>query len=90
MMCGMTKYNPGYWRITPLFRAILEVLVSKPEGITESDLDEALKKKYGLVFARSELYHTLMRLELTGLIQVEPVGREFFVKLSPRFNEYIK
>ncbi|ADV65386.1 hypothetical protein [Desulfurococcus mucosus] len=86
----MTKYTPGYWRITPLFRAILEILVSKPEGMPESDLEDALKKKYELVFNKSELYHTLIRLELSGLIQVESVGRELFIKISPRFNEYVR
>lgn len=86
----MTKYTPGYWRITPLFRAILEILVSKPEGMPESDLEDALRKKYELVFNKSELYHTLIRLELSGLIQVESVGRELFIKISPRFNEYVR
>ncbi|MCY0868884.1 MAG: ArsR family transcriptional regulator [Desulfurococcus sp.] len=84
------KYTPGYWRITPLFRVMLEILASKPEGIYESSLEELLRKEYGLTLSKPELYHTLMKLELSGLIQVESVGRELFIKLSPRFYEYVR
>jgi len=86
----MTRYTPGYWRITPFFRAVLEVLISRPEGLHESDLEDLLRKEYDLSFNKSELYHVLMRLELSGLIQVEPVGRELFIKLSPRFTDLLK
>lgn len=66
----------------PLLRAILEVIASKPEGLSESRLEAVLKKEYGMDFSRAEMYHALMKLELQGLIQVEFVGKELSIKPS--------
>jgi DNA-binding PadR family transcriptional regulator len=64
----------------PLHRVVLEIVFSRPEGISESKLEELIRKEYGVEMSKSQLYHTLMKLELQGLIQVETVGREFFIK----------
>jgi Fe2+ or Zn2+ uptake regulation protein len=76
--------NHEIWRKMPLHRAILEIILSKPEGITESKLLETLKKEYGIGVSTSELYNVLMKYELSGLIYVEYVGKEFLVKLTPQ------
>ena len=75
--------NQEVWRKMPLHRAVLEIVLSKPEGITESKLIETLKKEYYIETTLPELYNVLMKCELSGLIYVEHVGREFFVKPSP-------
>jgi len=64
----------------PLHRIVLEIVFSRPEGLSESKLEEIIRKEYGVEVTKSELYHILMRLELQGLIQVENIGREFLVK----------
>jgi Fe2+ or Zn2+ uptake regulation protein len=64
----------------PLHRIILEVVFSRPEGLSESKLEEIVRKEYGVDITKSELYHTLMKLELQGLIQVETIGKEFLIK----------
>ncbi|MEM0506063.1 MAG: ArsR family transcriptional regulator [Thermosphaera sp.] len=84
------KYSPGYWRLTPLFRMILEIVIDHPEGISESDLIDSLKKEHEVDVNRAELYKALMKLELSGYIQVEHVGRELVVRLSPAFPELFK
>ncbi|MFZ8782478.1 MAG: ArsR family transcriptional regulator [Desulfurococcaceae archaeon] len=68
------------WKQMPLHRVVLEIVFSRPEGISESKLEELIRKEYGVEMSKSQLYHTLMKLELQGLIQVETVGREFFIK----------
>lgn len=84
------KYSPGYWRITPLFRAVLEVLAERPEGLGESTLAEILKKNYGLEFTKPDLYKALMKLELQGIIQVEQVAKELHVRLAPNYTKYVR
>lgn len=84
------KYSPGYWRIIPLFRAILEVLVEKPEGLGESALFESLRKNYGLEFTKPDLYKALMKLELQGIIQVEQVAKELHVRLAPNYTKFMR
>jgi len=64
----------------PLHRIVLEIVFSRPEGLSESKLEEVIRKEYGMNITKSELYHTLMKLELQGLIQVETIGREFLIK----------
>ncbi len=64
----------------PLHRIVLEIVFSRPEGLSESRLEEVIRKEYGVEVTKSELYHTLMKLELQGLIQVENLGREFLIK----------
>ncbi|MEM0001515.1 MAG: ArsR family transcriptional regulator [Desulfurococcaceae archaeon] len=76
--------NHEIWRKMPLHRAVLEIILSKPEGVTESKLLETLKKEYGIEASASELYNVLMKYELNGLIYVEYVGKEFLVKLTPQ------
>lgn len=76
--------NHEVWRKMPLHRAVLEIIISKPEGITESKLVEMLKKEYDIEVSISELYNILMKYELGGLIQVEYVGKEFLIKLTPQ------
>lgn len=76
--------NHEVWRKMPLHRAVLEIVLSKPEGITESKLLETLKKEYEIEVSTSELYNVLMKYELNGLIFVEYVGKEFLVKLTPQ------
>jgi hypothetical protein len=68
------------WRKIPLHRAVLEVIMSRPEGIMESKLVEILKKEYDIEVSTSELYNVLMKCELGGLIQVYHVGKEFLIK----------
>jgi Fe2+ or Zn2+ uptake regulation protein len=84
------KYNPGYWRLTPLYRLILEIVIDHPEGVSESDLIDILKKEHEVDVGRAELYKALMKLELSGYIQVETVGKEFVIRLSPSFPELFK
>ncbi|MEM4717151.1 MAG: ArsR family transcriptional regulator [Desulfurococcaceae archaeon] len=74
--------NHEVWRKMPLHRAVLEIIISKPEGITESKLVEILKREYDIEVAISELYNVLMKYELAGLVQVEYVGKEFLIKLT--------
>jgi len=76
------KDHLDVWKKIPLHRAVLEIVLSKPEGITESKLVESLKKEYDVEPSRSELYQVLVKLELQGLISVEPVGKEFLIKLT--------
>lgn len=70
------------WRKMPLHRAVLEIVLSRTEGVTESRLIEILKREYDYEPSRPELYHVLMKLELQGLIYVEPVGREYLIKAT--------
>lgn len=81
------KNHVDVWRKIPLQRAILEIVLSKQEGITESKLVESLKKEYNIEPSRPEVYHALMKLELQGLIQVESVGRELLVKIAPQAQQ---
>lgn len=64
----------------PLHRAVLEIVLSRPEGITESRLIDTLRKEYDIDATLSELYNVLMKYELSGYIQVEYVGKEFLIK----------
>lgn len=86
----MAKFNPGYWKATPVFRAILEVAISKPEGVPESDLEEILKKDYKIELTKPELYRILMKLELYGFLRVEHVGKELVIRLSPSFTQLLQ
>jgi Fe2+ or Zn2+ uptake regulation protein len=70
----------GVWKHMPLHRIILEIVFSRSEGLSESKLEDIMKKEYGVEVTKSELYHALMKLELQGLIQVETVGKEFLIK----------
>ncbi|MCC6011190.1 MAG: helix-turn-helix domain-containing protein [Desulfurococcaceae archaeon] len=74
------KNKNSTWKYMPLHRIILEVVFSRPEGLSESKLEEIVRKEYGVDITKSELYHTLMKLELQGLIQVETIGKEFLIK----------
>lgn len=74
------------WRKIPLSRAILEIVASKPEGVSESKLEMLLKKEYGLEVSKAEFYSTLMKLELQGLIYVESVGKELSIRPSPSLH----
>lgn len=83
--------NEVSWNKIPLSRAILEIVASKPEGLSESKLETLLKKEYGIDISRSEFYSTLMRLELHGLIYVELVGKELLIKPSPTlYQNHVK
>lgn len=62
---------------------MLEIVLSKTEGIAESKLIEILKKEYDYEPSKPELYHELMKLELQGLVYVEYVGREYLIKVTP-------
>lgn len=84
------KYQPLYWRITPLFRAIVEIVIDRQEGVMESELSELLKKEYSLEFTKADLYHELMKLELQGIIQVEQIGKELFIKLTPNYSQSLR
>jgi len=74
------KDKNSTWKYMPLHRIVLEIVFSRPEGLSESRLEEVIRKEYGVEVTKSELYHTLMKLELQGLIQVENLGREFLIK----------
>ncbi|MCC6040681.1 MAG: ArsR family transcriptional regulator [Desulfurococcaceae archaeon] len=74
------KNRNSTWKYMPLHRIILEVVFSRSEGLSESKLEEIIRKEYGLDTTKSELYHTLMKLELQGLIHVESIGKEFLIK----------
>jgi len=76
--------NHEVWRRMPLHRAVLEIILSRPEGITESKLIDLLKKEYGIETTTPELYSVLMKYELSGIITVEHVGKEFLIKLTPQ------
>ncbi|MEM4481127.1 MAG: ArsR family transcriptional regulator [Desulfurococcaceae archaeon] len=80
--------NSGMWKKIPLHRAVLEIVISRSEGISETKLVETLKKEYEIEPTHPELYHTLMKLELQGLIHVESVGREFVIRPSSQALHY--
>ncbi|MEM1628329.1 MAG: helix-turn-helix domain-containing protein [Desulfurococcaceae archaeon] len=86
----MAKFNLGYWKATPVFRAILEIAISKPEGVSESELEEILRKNYDIEITKPELYHTLIKLELHGFLRVEHVGKELMIRLSPSFTQLLQ
>lgn len=81
------KNHSDAWKKMPLHRAVLEIVLSKPEGVTESKLIESLKKEYQIEPSRSELYQVLMKLELQDLIHVEQVGKDFLIKVTPQAKQ---
>uniref|UniRef100_A0A7J3XZD7 ArsR family transcriptional regulator n=1 Tax=Thermogladius calderae TaxID=1200300 RepID=A0A7J3XZD7_9CREN len=70
------------WRTTPLFRVVIEEVLSKPEGILESEIIEILKKRYDIDVSKPELYQALIKLELNGFIKVEHIGKEMKIRPS--------
>ncbi|ADI31222.1 hypothetical protein [Staphylothermus hellenicus] len=78
------------WRNNPLFRIILEELINKPTGMSIRELIDVIKKEYGYGVSKVELYQTLLKLELRGLIRVEELGRDLIVKISPGFSRIIQ
>lgn len=76
------------WKKIPLHRAVLEVVISRSEGISETKLIEVLKREYEIEPTHSELYHIFMKLELQGLIRVEYIGKEFVIRPSPQALHY--
>jgi|GEM_PF-1519208 DNA-binding PadR family transcriptional regulator len=70
------------WRTAPLFRVVIEEVLSKPDGILESELIEILKKRYDMDISKPELYQALIKLELNGFIKVEHIGKEMKVRPS--------
>ncbi|WP_440059035.1 ArsR family transcriptional regulator [Thermogladius sp. 4427co] len=73
------------WRNAPLYRIVVEEVLSRPEGVLESDLIEILKKKYDIEISRAELYQSLIKLELNGFIHVDYVGKEMKIRPSKNF-----
>ncbi|MCI4461987.1 MAG: ArsR family transcriptional regulator [Thermogladius sp.] len=70
------------WRTAPLFRVVIEEVLSKPDGILESELIEILKKRYDMDISKPELYQALIKLELNGFIRVEHIGKEMKIRPS--------
>jgi DNA-binding PadR family transcriptional regulator len=70
------------WRTAPLFRVVIEEVLSKPDGILESELIEILKKRYDMDISKPELYQALIKLELNGFIKVEHIGKEMKIRPS--------
>ena len=78
------------WRNHPLFRLVLEELINKPNGLSEKDLYDIIRKEHGYDISKSELYEVLLRLELRGYIRVEKIGRDLIVKLSPDIERILQ
>lgn len=72
----------GIWHDTPVHRLVLEVLLSRPNGISDRELMGILKKDYGLSISRRELVQTLLKLEINGYVRVEHVGKLLIVRLN--------
>lgn len=80
--------NNSIWRKIPLHRIILEIVVSKLEGLSESKLLSMLKEIYDVEPTKRELYDTLLKLEIQGYITVDYVGKEFLIKPTTQAIHY--
>lgn len=75
------KENPSF-RSLPLFRLIIDILWRNDEGLYDKDILNILRNKYGLDVSMDELYSTLLKLEVNGLIYAERVGDNLLIKLN--------
>lgn len=78
----MSKRDNQFFRSLPLFRIIIDILWKTPEGLYDKDILNTLRNKYGLDVSMDELYSTLLKLEINGLIYAERVGDNLLIKLN--------
>lgn len=76
----MSKKDDGLFRTMPLFRVILDILWRNPEGIYDRDLIEILREEYDLEVSIDEIYTTLLKLEVNGLIYAEKIGESLLLR----------
>jgi len=79
----------GFWRDMPIYRLIIEELLSHPQGLSEKDLINILKKEHGIDLSRNEFYQALLKLEVNGLIVTEHVGGSLVARVSPDISKLI-
>jgi len=78
------------WRNMPVYKLIIEELISKPQGLSVRELLAVLKKEHGIELNRNELHSALLKLEMNGLVYVEHIGNELVARLSPDFMKNIR
>lgn len=80
----------GVWRNMPLYRLIIEELITKPHGLSERELVNILKKEHGIDLSRNELYQALLKLEINGFIRVDHIGGELVARISPYIEKILR
>lgn len=75
-----SRRGNNLFRSMPLFRVILEILWKNPNGIYDRDLVEMLREEYSIEASIDEIYTSLLKLEVNGLIYAERVGETLLLK----------
>ncbi|MEM0379883.1 MAG: ArsR family transcriptional regulator [Desulfurococcaceae archaeon] len=72
----------GIWHDIPVYRLILELLLNKPNGVSDRELINMIKKEHGISISKRELAQALIKLEINGFVKVEHSGSSLFVRLN--------
>lgn len=72
----------GTWHDIPIYRLILEILLDKPNGVSDRELLNILKREHGISISRRELAQALIKLEINGYVRVEHSGSSLIIRLD--------